>query len=175
MIETIQERHKILVVDDDPSVNDMFRSLLEFDGHEVQTAFSGEAAIQLLRQNNVDLLITDYSMPGMQGDELAALVKQHWPDLPIIMASGSYANSTVVGNKKLHVDFFLSKPFLMDELREAITWVMNIDADKPRIGLPFPWTPESHPANPDASGLTQDGCAELKGDGSQFPLNEKSV
>ena len=161
MIDPVKPRYKILVVDDDPSVNDMFRSLLEFDGHEVETTYSGEAAIPLLRQNKFDLLITDYSMEGMQGDELAALVKRHRPNLPIIMASGSYSNSTVVGSRKLRVDFFLSKPFLMDELREAITWVMNIYADKPESGLGTPWASDSHPATPDSIGRRAESHAEL--------------
>ena len=161
MINPVKQTHKILVVDDDPSVNDMFRSLLEFDGHEVQTAYSGEAAMPLLQGNRFDLLITDYAMQGMQGDELAALVKQHWPDLPIIMASGSYSNSTVVGNKKLCVDYFLSKPFLMDELREAIAWTIDLYADNPRRGLGAPWTPDSHATKSEATGQRQDGRADL--------------
>jgi CheY-like chemotaxis protein len=151
MINPARQNFKILVVDDDSSVNDMFRALLEFDGHEVQTAYSGEAAVPLLQQNKFDLLITDYSMNGMQGDELAALVKEHWPDLPIIMASGSYADSSVVGNSQLCVDYFLSKPFFMDELREAIIVATGIYDGHPCSDPKFPWTSDRRPAKPDGS------------------------
>jgi CheY-like chemotaxis protein len=81
--------YKILVVDDDLDVNTTFALLLEFDGHEVQTAYTGEAALVMLEKSKFDLIITEYWLPRMKGDELAAIVKQRWPDLPIIMATAN--------------------------------------------------------------------------------------
>ncbi len=117
--------YKILVVDDDLDVNTTFALLLEFDGHEVKTAFTGEDALALLEKNKFDLIITEYWLPHMKGDELAAIVKQRWHDLPIIMAT---ANSEELSND-VHpipgVDCLLNKPFSMPQLREAMIWVID--------------------------------------------------
>lgn len=161
MINAVKQRFKILVVDDDSSVRSMFRSLLEFDAHEVQTAANAEAALLMLEQSRFDVIITDYLMPGMSGDEFAALVKQRWPEQAIIMASGSYSNCTVVGNKALCVDYFLSKPFLMDELRDAIACVMEHGSEKTDDGRGTPWTPGFHAAKPDADVRQMDGRCDL--------------
>ncbi len=117
--------YKILVVDDDLDVNTTFALLLEFDGHEVQTAYTGEAALAMLEKSKFDLIITEYWLPRMKGDELAAIVKQRWRDLPIIMAT---ANSEELSND-VHpipgVDCLLNKPFSMPQLREAMIWVID--------------------------------------------------
>jgi len=132
-------------VDDDPSVRNILSLLIEFDGHQVQTVENGEAALVRLEQNEFDLVITDYLMPGMKGDQLAALIKQRRPDQPVIMASGSFANSND-GNSITGVDCLLNKPFSMTELREAIKWVLSLYADS-RQGrthdLPGPHLAES--------------------------------
>jgi len=60
--------YQILVVDDEPSVSRTIRMLLEYDGHEVQTVVSGEEALALMELRQFDLVITDYSLGGMQGD-----------------------------------------------------------------------------------------------------------
>jgi DNA-binding response OmpR family regulator len=161
MMKEVKQSFKILVVDDDPSVSSMFRSLLEFDGHDVQTIGSAEAALPLLEQTHFDLIITDYLMQGMMGDEFAALVKERWPDQPIIMASGSYSNSTVVGKGALCVDYFLSKPFLMGELRDAITWVLTHHSDNPQSGPRTPWIPGSHMTGTDTTGQRPDDYSDL--------------
>src|ERR1700689_143032 len=80
-------KHLILVVDDEATVSRAIKMLLEHDGHKVQTADSGETALAVLEQGKFDLIITDYSMQGMKGVQLAALIKQRRPDLPIIMAT----------------------------------------------------------------------------------------
>jgi DNA-binding response OmpR family regulator len=161
MIKAVKQSYKILVVDDDPSVSGMFKSLLEFDGHEVLTVDHPEVALAWLEQSKFDLVITDYLMRGMMGDEFAALVKQRWPDQPIIMASGSYSNSTVVGNRVLRVDYFLSKPFLMDELRDAIAWVLTNHADHPHGSPGTHWMPGTDPGKPDTTGRRPDDRCDL--------------
>lgn len=116
-------------MDDDPNVRKIFSLLIEFDGHEVQAVDNGEAALARLEQNEFDLIITDYLMPGMKGDQLAALIKQRRPDQPVIMASGSFADSNFDGSSIAGVDCLLNKPFSMTELREAINWVLAVYAD----------------------------------------------
>jgi len=115
---------RILVVDDEPAVGDAIKMMLKFDGHEVQTASGSKEALSLLEQDKFDLIITDYSMPGMKGDELAAVIKQRLPHQPIIMISAYAEMLKSSGNPLTGVDFMLSKPFFMADLREAVTRVL---------------------------------------------------
>ena len=112
------------MVDDEPAVGDAIKMMLKFDGHEVQTASGSKEALSLLEQGKFDLIITDYSMPGMKGDELAAVIKQRLPHQPIIMISAYAEMLKSSGNPLAGVDFMLSKPFFMAELREAIARVL---------------------------------------------------
>ena len=74
---------KILVVDDEPFVCDAVKMMLNFDGHTVQTANSGQEALEMLERDKFDLVITDFAMPNMKGDELAAAIKAKLaPPLP---------------------------------------------------------------------------------------------
>ena len=117
--------HQILVVDDESAVCKAFKQLLEFDGHKVQTAESGEAALGLFEAGRFDLIITDYSMCGMKGDALAALIKARRPGQPIIMATAFAADFSSPGKPPAAVDWVLHKPFSLIELREAIGKVMS--------------------------------------------------
>ena len=111
---------QILVVDDEPTVCRAIMLLLKHDGHTVQTAESGAAALALYEAGKFDLVITDYSMPDMKGDQLAALIKQHRPGQPIIMAT-AFADDLKSGGKlNGNVDFLLNKPFSLEALRAAV-------------------------------------------------------
>jgi CheY-like chemotaxis protein len=115
---------QILVVDDEPAVCDAIKMMLKFDGHTVQTADGSKAALSLLEQDKFDLIIMDYSMPGMKGDELAAIIKQRLPHQPIVMIT-AYAEMLKSSSNPLPgVDFILSKPFSLADLREAIAGVL---------------------------------------------------
>lgn len=128
-------KQKILLVEDDLHVRTCFESLLEFDGHQVRAVDGGDAALAVLEEEKFDLVITDYWMPRMKGDELARLIKQRWPDQPIILASGSLSNVTSFHSSTPGVDCLLNKPFSLPELREAIVWVLDLHADS-RLGGP---------------------------------------
>jgi CheY-like chemotaxis protein len=115
---------QILVVDDEPAVGDAIKMMLQFVGHAVQTANGSKAALSLLEQGKFDLIITDYSMPGMKGDELAAIIKQRLPHQPIIMITAYAEMLKSSGNPLTGVDFIISKPFLLEDLREAMARVL---------------------------------------------------
>ena len=125
MKEQGKDGHQILVVDDEPSVCRAIKMLLEFDGHEVQTADSGEAALGIFAPGRFDLVITDYSMKEMKGDQLAALIKQRHPAQPIIMATAFAHELKAAGTLNGDVDFILNKPFSQADLREAIARVLR--------------------------------------------------
>ena len=111
---------RILVVDDEPFVCDAVRMMLSFDGHRVDTASSGKEALSLFEKGKYDLIITDYSMPNMKGDELAATIKSIAPDQPIVMITAYAEMLKASGQPMTGVDHVISKPFLLEHLREAI-------------------------------------------------------
>jgi CheY-like chemotaxis protein len=113
-------KHQILVVDDEPTVARAVKMLLEHDGHTVQTADNGEAALATLELGKFDLVITDYSMQGMKGVQLAARIKERQPDLPVIMATAFAEDFNIFGKPSGGVDFVIGKPFSQKELREVV-------------------------------------------------------
>jgi CheY-like chemotaxis protein len=111
---------RILVVDDEPFVCDAVRMMLAFDGHQVETAGSGKEALSLFQKGKYDVVLTDYAMPTMKGDELAVAIKALAPGQPIVLIT-AYAEMLKSEENPLQgVDFIVSKPFLLENLREAI-------------------------------------------------------
>ena len=111
---------RILVVDDEPFVCDAIRMMLAFDGHQVETASSGKEALRLYQKGKYDVVLTAYAMPTMKGDELAAAIKSLSPEQPIVLVT-AYAEMLKSDDNPLRgVDFIVSKPFLLENLREAI-------------------------------------------------------
>ena len=78
----------ILVVDDEPALRDLAEEILNLQNYQVLSAESGSEALKILNKNDIDLMITDVIMPGMDGYQLASEVKFHYPNIKIIMASG---------------------------------------------------------------------------------------
>jgi CheY-like chemotaxis protein len=119
---TIPQR-RILVVDDEPLVCDAVKMMLDFDGHRVETASSGKEALAIMEKGQFDLVITDFEMPVMKGDELAAAIKARSPNQPVVMITAYAEMLQASGNRLTGVDLVLSKPFLLENLREAIAKV----------------------------------------------------
>jgi CheY-like chemotaxis protein len=113
-------QRRILVVDDEPLVCDAVKMMLNFDGHVVETAANGKDALALLERSKFDLVITDFEMPMMKGDELAAAIKARAPKQPIVMITAYAEMLQSSGNPLTGVDCVISKPFLLENLREAI-------------------------------------------------------
>ena len=116
-------KRRILVVDDEPLVCDAVKMMLNFDGHEVQTAANGKEALVKLANTSFDLVITDFEMPIMKGDELAAAIKARTPSQPVVMITAYAEMLQSASNPLTGVDCVISKPFLLENLREAIAKV----------------------------------------------------
>ena len=119
-----QTKKRILVVDDEPSVCQSLRVLLTRDGYAVQTAWSGAEALTILTQEPQDLVITDFTMSGMKGDELARLIRARWPGTGIVLLTGSADLLRAAGTPLPGVDALISKPFGIEEIRKTLTDVL---------------------------------------------------
>jgi CheY-like chemotaxis protein len=112
----------LLFVDDDFLISLSTVSLLEDLGHTVIKAMSGDDALEVLRDGrDVDLMITDYAMPGMTGLQLAEAARQLRPGLPILLATG-YADVPAVSALDLPR---LSKPYQQRQLAEQISSLLG--------------------------------------------------
>jgi CheY-like chemotaxis protein len=108
---------RILVADDEELLRACLRMMLELEGHQVTEARNGAEALDLFKSGEFDLVITDFEMPVMQGDELAVSIKLLSPSLPVLMVTGSGRARPDARNP---VDAVLSKPFNVGELHDAL-------------------------------------------------------
>jgi CheY-like chemotaxis protein len=112
------KRIKVLVVDDDALILMSTAAMVEDLGHDVIEVSSGSEALEVLKgDQNVDLLITDFSMPKMNGAQLASAAKELLPDLPILLATG-FAQLPDGGDVGLPR---IAKPYQQEQLATAIS------------------------------------------------------
>ena len=115
----------ILVVDDDPLIAMTMNAVLTDMGHQSREAHSGKVALELLETGCVvDVIITDYAMPGMTGIQFAERVKAQWPALPVILASG-YAELPEDSGADI---IRLPKPYGRADLIRAINLATQLQA-----------------------------------------------
>jgi signal transduction histidine kinase len=116
---------RILVVDDDPVLNETLRNTLEAEGHHVTTAGGGQAGIDAFRSARqttepFDIVITDLGMPYVDGRQVVDSIRASTPDTPIIMLTG-WGQQPAADNERIpRVDRLLSKPPRLRELRSAL-------------------------------------------------------
>jgi len=106
----------ILLVEDEASVRTALRFMLRTDEHTVEEAGDGTQALDLFSKLSFDLVMTDFAMPGMNGAELAAQIKQLAPGQPILIITG-YRKA--LDDFPSPVDAILLKPFSLEELRQT--------------------------------------------------------
>jgi len=117
---------RILLAEDRQDVREVTRLLLGLDEHVVTEAGNGKEALDLFKPDRFDLVITDYAMPVMKGDELATQIKRLAPSEPILMITGSGGELAVT---RATVDAVLHKPFSFEELRRAIAQLLSPVSD----------------------------------------------
>lgn len=112
----------ILVVDDDALITLNTADILSDLGHTVLEAFSAHEALSLMEQHpDIDVLITDFGMPGMNGLELVEAARRKKPDLPVLLTTG-YAELPQHGDIALAR---LEKPFREDELLASLSQLLT--------------------------------------------------
>jgi CheY-like chemotaxis protein len=109
---------KLLVVDDSPEIVKILSSTMELSGHSVDQAYDGMEAIELLKNNAYDVVITDADMPRLSGIEVCKFLRTTFPDVYVIGISGSFP--ALKAFKDAGADFCFSKPFSIGKVEEAI-------------------------------------------------------
>ncbi|MCG8426241.1 MAG: response regulator [Chromatiales bacterium] len=112
---------RLLLVDDEPAVLRSLRRLFRSDEYSVQIADSGAAALELLEQTQVDVVVSDMRMPNMTGAELLTQIANRWPETARIVLTG-YADlgDAIEAINKGNIYRYISKPWDEDDLRRTV-------------------------------------------------------
>jgi DNA-binding response OmpR family regulator len=123
----IVERKRLLVVDDEPPVLRLVTRILETENYDVAFADSGEAAARMVQDpqfGGIDVLVTDLMMPGLNGRQLAAIVRERNPAVRVLYITG-FADTLFKGLQELgEGESFIEKPFGAEGLLEAARLLM---------------------------------------------------
>jgi DNA-binding NtrC family response regulator len=119
------EPSKILVVDDEPSILRLLQEALSQWGFQVTCASSATEAIEAVRGDMFDAVLTDIRMPEMTGLELLKEIKRHDESIEVVMMTGFPTISSAVEALKEGAYDYLSKPLILDELRHLMTRMME--------------------------------------------------
>ena len=106
----MKNNKQILVIDDDPTVLELVKLNLTYEGYEVTTADTGEKGLKLAEGNRFDLILTDLHLPDLDGIEIVKKVKERAPEIEIIMISGLGTITNAVEATKAGAFYFIEKP-----------------------------------------------------------------
>jgi two-component system OmpR family response regulator len=116
---------RILVVDDEAPLREMLSDTLHIANYEVLEAADANEALTLLRRHTVDLIISDVNMPGMDGYELLARIRESGNNTPAIMLTARRERQDVTKGLKLGADDYVTKPFGLEELLLRVAAVLR--------------------------------------------------
>ena len=120
--------HRILVIDDEETIRDIFRQMLEMEGFEVAEAPDGREGMMLQRKRPADLVITDLIMPDKEGLETIKELREEFPQVKIIAVSGGGwmdAESYLLTAKRIGADRALTKPVGRKTLLTSVRELLN--------------------------------------------------
>ena len=130
----MNEKQRILIVDDEPQITRVLRRSLTSHGYDVRSAADGESALETFGDWRPDLVITDLSMPNLNGIELCRRLRK-LSAVPIVVLSVKGEEKTKVEALDAGADDYVTKPFGMDELlariRAALRRTTELQADDP--------------------------------------------
>ncbi len=117
---------KIMVVDDEPDTVDLVKLVLETEGFEVMTAYSGRECLEKLKEEKPDGVLLDIMMPDMDGWEVFKNIRERYKDLPIAMLTvKSQDIDKMLGLHVLKADDYITKPFGRKALVERVRMMVE--------------------------------------------------
>jgi DNA-binding response OmpR family regulator len=115
----------ILVIEDDVSILKGLKDNLSFEGYRVLSASEGNEGLKTALDQQIDLLLLDLMLPGMNGYEICRRVKKEKPDLPVIMITARGTEMDKIAGLDIGADDYLTKPFSIPELLARIRAVLR--------------------------------------------------
>jgi CheY-like chemotaxis protein len=120
-----QDAPRILIVDDDAGVRQVLRGMLLPAGYQVEAACNGREALDRVRQEHFDLIITDLVMPEQEGIETIKLLRQEFPAIKVIAISGAFGGDYLRIAAFLGASRTLAKPVRMETMIRAVEETLN--------------------------------------------------
>lgn len=124
------QNENILIVDDDVHILELLQRHLQSWNYHVFKAISVKEAVTILKDTQVDLLITDLKMPEVDGFELIKFVSEHYPKMPKLVITGYPSVQDSLAAIKSGVIDYLTKPFTKDELKSALDKALRLSSNK---------------------------------------------
>jgi len=118
--KSIKANARVLIVDDEPGICLLLKALLDQVGFHCQTASSGNEALEILKQQEFDALISDLRMPGISGLALLEAARAKYPRMRFLIATGGGDVQAGVEAVKSGADDYVVKPFRLDEVMAAL-------------------------------------------------------
>lgn len=113
----MDKKANILIIDDDETILDSCRQVLEKEGHKVKTAKNGKEGLRLVDEDFFHLVFCDLKMPGMDGMDVVRQIKEKNPEVPVVVITGFGSIESAVAAMKEGAFHYMSKPFSPHELR----------------------------------------------------------
>ena len=110
----------ILVVDDELLIRDLLYDFFSGQGWQISVAESGEKALNILHDKNIDLVLTDIKMPEMDGLTLTSHMKEKFPSIPVVVMTGYPSVDTAIQAIRSKVADYIVKPFNINQLYKVI-------------------------------------------------------
>lgn len=120
---------RILVVDDDEGVRENLAELFDTVGFEVRTAANATEALARLEESPVDVLLTDFRMPGPNGVELIATCRRRYPGLRAILMTAFGDSFTEIESVRRGAVGYVNKPFEADEIVDLVERILSLKGD----------------------------------------------
>jgi two-component system capsular synthesis sensor histidine kinase RcsC len=117
---------RILIVDDDAGIRSALLVALSGMGYEAAAASSGSEALNVFLRNRYDLVITDLQMPGMDGWTLASLIKDRFPNIPVVLMTGQEKEDVMKDPRGNCIDCAIFKPLKLQELERELKEMFGI-------------------------------------------------
>ena len=114
---------KILLVEDNKEIHDLIKNALEIERYIVKNAYSGTEALIILEKENVDIILLDLMLPGINGEEIIKKIKS----IPIIVISAKVSNEDKINSLLIGANDYITKPFDMDELLARVKVQLRIN------------------------------------------------
>ena len=127
--------YRILIVDDEPTIRVVGKMLLETRGYEVITAGDGFEALLALKRSLPDIIISDLSMPNMNGFEFLSVVRRRFPTIPVIVISGEFTELSRP-ESVLTDAYFAKGQYTPEALFNRIVELLQELPSRPRVGRP---------------------------------------
>ena len=126
-VEGMDTQRTIMVVDDNPDIITIVKTILEGKGYRVMSASSGQELLNMLNGQKPDLIILDIMMPEMDGLEVLSRLKgvTETASIPVILLTAKVQYEDVLGGYKLGADYYITKPFTSTQLVNGINLLLG--------------------------------------------------